>query len=79
VKVFDQRRLINAMLIASLLLNASMLAYLAHSGGLGRFFLRLDLVELAPKRLAFQKEMKAQYRKYPIHVGADLAVTRGLL
>jgi lysophospholipase L1-like esterase len=65
MKLFDRRRLINTMLIASLLLNASMLIYLAQSGGLRRFFLRLDLVELEQERLAFQKEMETRYRKYP--------------
>lgn len=62
---FDRRRLVNAALIASLLLNGSILAYLAHSGGLRRIFLKLDLVELERERLEFQKEMETRYRKYP--------------
>ena len=59
------RRLVYSLLVASLLLNVAMLAYLANSGGLRRFFLKLDLAELPMSRFAFQKEMEARYRKLP--------------
>ena len=52
-------------LAASLLLNVSMIAYLAQSGGLRRIFLKLDVVELPKTRAEFQKEMEARYRKIP--------------
>jgi lysophospholipase L1-like esterase len=65
MKFPDRRGLVNASLAASLLLNASMIAYLANSGGLRRIFLKADLVELPRTRAEFQKEMEARYRKLP--------------
>lgn len=61
----NRSHLINASLVASLLLNASMIAYLANSGGLRRIFLKADLVELPSTRAGFQKQMEARYRKLP--------------
>jgi lysophospholipase L1-like esterase len=65
MKFFDRRRLINALLIMSVLLNLSMIAYLAQTGGLRRFFLRLDLTELPEVRFPFQKEDEDRFRKLP--------------
>jgi lysophospholipase L1-like esterase len=65
MKFFDRRRLVNAMLFASVGLNVAMIAYLAQSGGLRRFFLKVDLTELPKDRQAFQKETEARYRKLP--------------
>jgi lysophospholipase L1-like esterase len=65
MKFFDRRRLINAMLVASVLLNVAMIGYLAQSGGLRRFFVKVDLAELPKTRQAFQKELEARYRKLP--------------
>jgi lysophospholipase L1-like esterase len=65
MKLFDRRRLINALLIVSLLLNVAIVGYLARSGGLRRIFLKLDLAELPRTREAFQKDMEARYGKYP--------------
>jgi lysophospholipase L1-like esterase len=65
MKFFDRRRLINVLLFASVGLNVAMIAYLAQSGGLRRFFVKLDLAELPKDRLAFQKETEARYRKLP--------------
>jgi len=65
MKFFDRRRLVNALFVASVLLNVSMIAYLANSGGLRRIFLKADLVELPRTRLDFQKDLEARYRKLP--------------
>ena len=65
MKLPDRRLLVNLALAASLLLNVSMIAYLANSGGLRRIFLKLDMVELPRSRAEFQKEMEARYRKIP--------------
>jgi lysophospholipase L1-like esterase len=65
MKLLDRRRLINVLLVASLGLNVATIAYLAHSGGLRRIFLKMDLVELPRDRAEFQKEMEARYRKIP--------------
>ena len=65
MKLFDRRWLINGLLIASVALNVFMIAYLANSGGLRRFFVKLDLAELPKSRMDFQKEMEARYRKWP--------------
>jgi lysophospholipase L1-like esterase len=65
MKFFDRRRLVNATLFASILLNVAMIAYLAQSGGLRRFFVKLDLAELPKTRKAFQKEIETRYRKLP--------------
>jgi lysophospholipase L1-like esterase len=59
------RLIVNALLVVSLLLNASMIAYLAQSGGLRRIFVRMDLAELPPTRAEFQKKIEARYRKLP--------------
>src|SRR5271168_161103 len=72
MKFFDRRRLINTMLVLSVLLNVLMIGYLAQSGGLRRIFLKLDLAELPKTRLDFQKEMEARYRKFP-NTGAEIA------
>ena len=65
MKFPDRRLIINVSLAASLLLNASMIAYLANSGGLQRVFLKLDMVDPPPTRLEFQKQMETRYRKLP--------------
>ena len=65
MRFFDRRRLINGLLIGSIALNASMLAYLSRSGGLRRFFVRLDLAESSKARLDFQKDLEARYGKLP--------------
>jgi lysophospholipase L1-like esterase len=71
VKVLDRRGLVNASLVASLLLNALMIAYFAHSGALRRMLLKADLVELRPDRAEFRKEMEARFRKLP-STGAEV-------
>jgi lysophospholipase L1-like esterase len=65
MKFFDRRRILNALLVLSVLLNGAMITYLARSGGLRRIFLKLDLAELPKTRLEFQKELEARYRKFP--------------
>jgi lysophospholipase L1-like esterase len=59
------RWIVNSLLVASVLLNVSMVAYLARSGGLRRFFVKLDLAELPKDRMEFQREMEARFRKFP--------------
>jgi lysophospholipase L1-like esterase len=65
MKIFDRRWLINILLLGSVVLNLAMIGYLANSGGLRRFFVRLDLVEAPKTRQEFQKEMEARFRKLP--------------
>ena len=65
MKFFEQRRLINGIMIVSLLLNLAMLAYLAKSGGLRRFFVKIDMAEPVKTREQFQKDLEAKYRKLP--------------
>ena len=52
-------------LAMSLLFNVVVVAYLAHSGGLQRIFLKMDLVELPKAREGFQRDIEARYRKFP--------------
>jgi lysophospholipase L1-like esterase len=65
MKLFDRRRLINAMLVVSVLFNVGMIAYLYQSGGLRRIFVKLDVAELPNTRLGFQKDLETRYRKFP--------------
>ena len=65
MNLLGRSRLVHAALVASLLLNGSMLVYLAGTGGLRRFLVRLDLLEQTPERQPFQEEMDARYRLYP--------------
>jgi lysophospholipase L1-like esterase len=65
MKFFDRRRLVNGLLILSLLLNLAIFGYLARSGGLRRMFIKMDLAEPLKSREDFQKELEATYRKYP--------------
>lgn len=65
MKFFGGRWLVNTVLAVSLLANIACFAYLARSGGLRRIFMKLELVELPPTRLDFQKDDETRYRKLP--------------
>jgi lysophospholipase L1-like esterase len=65
MKFLERRRLINGLLVASVLMNVGMVAYLANTGGLRRVLVRLDLLPLSNTRLPFQEADEARFRKLP--------------
>ena len=82
ITLFERRRLVNGLLVASLVLNFAILAYLTYSGGVRRVFIKLNWLDVAADRAEFQEEIEARFRKLPNRPGrvifaGDSLIARG--
>ena len=65
MKIFERRRLINSLLVASVAANVGGVGYLASTGGLRRVLVKLDLLPITSSRMPFQEQDEARFRKLP--------------